>query len=55
MDAINNKTEKWLSSMCDNLGLDEETKKKTIETNCSTGKNTQLYQILGIKPVLETM
>lgn len=55
MDAINNKTEKWLSSMCDNLGLDEETKKKTIEINCSTGKNTQLYQILGIKPVLETM
>lgn len=55
MDAINNKTEKWLNSMCDNLGLDEETKKKTIETNCSTGKNTQLYQILGIKPVLETM
>lgn len=55
MDAINNKTEKWLSSMCDNLGLDEETKKKIIETNCSTGKNTQLYQILGIKPVLETM
>lgn len=49
MDAINNKTEKWLSSMCDNLGLDEETKKKTIEINCSTGKNTQLYQILGIK------
>ena len=55
MDAINNKTEKWLNSMCDNLGLDEETKKKIIETNCSTGKNTQLYQILGIKPVLETM
>ena len=55
MDAINNKTEQWLNSMCDNLGLDEETKKKTIETNCSTGKNTQLYQILGIKPVLETM
>ena len=55
MDAINNKTEKWLNSMCDNLGLDEETKKKNIETNCSTGKNTQLYQILGIKPVLETM
>ena len=55
MDAINNKTEKWLNSICDNLGLDEETKKKTIETNCSTGKNTQLYQILGIKPVLETM
>ena len=26
MDAINNKTEKWLNSMCDNLGLDEETK-----------------------------
>ena len=55
MDAINNKTEKWLNSICDNLGLDEETKKKAIETNCSTGKNTQLYQILGIKPVLETM
>ena len=49
------RTEKWLNSMCDNLGLDEETKKKIIETNCSTGKNTQLYQILGIKPVLETM
>lgn len=30
MDAINNKTEKWLSSMCDNLGLDEETKKKLL-------------------------
>ena len=28
MDAINNKTEKWLSSMCDNLGLDEEDKEK---------------------------
>ena len=55
MDAINNKTEKWLNSICDNWGLDEETKKKAIETNCSTGKNTQLYQILGIKPVLETM
>ena len=55
MDAINNKTEKWLNSICDNLGLDEETKKKAIETNCSTGKNTQLSQILGIKPVLETM
>ena len=23
--------------------------------NCSKGKNTQLHQILGIKPVLETM
>ena len=30
MDAINNKTEKWLNSMCDNLGLDEETKKKKL-------------------------
>ena len=40
MDAINNKTEKWLSSMCDNLGLDEETKKKTIETNCSKDGKT---------------
>ena len=29
--------------------------KKTIEVNCSKGKNTQLHQILGIKPVLETM
>lgn len=54
-DEINNKTEEVLNSMCDNLGLDEETKKKTIEANCSSGKNTQLYQILGIKPVLGTM
>ena len=32
--------------MCDNLGFDEDTKKETVETNCSVGKNTQLYQIL---------
>lgn len=55
MDTINDKTEEVLNSMCDNLGFDEDTKKKTVETNCSVGKNTQLYQILGIKPVLETM
>lgn len=55
MDAINNKTKEVLTSMCDNMGLDEEIKRKTLEANCSTGTNTQLYQILGIKPVLKTM
>ncbi len=55
MDAINDNTVEFLTAICDNMELDEETKKKTIEVNCSKEKNTQLHQILGVKSVLETM
>lgn len=33
MDAINSKTEEVLNKMCDNMGLSEDTKRKTIEEN----------------------
>ena len=46
INAINDKTVEFLTAICDNMELDEETKKKTIEVNCSKGKNTQLHQIL---------
>ena len=46
INAINDKTVEFLTAICDNMELDEETKKKTIEINCSKRKNTQLHQIL---------
>ena len=55
MDDINNRTVEVLNAMCDNLGLDEDVRKKAIEENCTTGKDTQLYQIMGLQPVLKTM
>lgn len=55
MDAINSTMEKVLSMMCDNLGLDEDTKRKTIEENCLPGINIQLEKILSLGPTLQTM
>ncbi len=55
MDAINSKTEEVLSEMCDNLGLSEDTKRKTIEENCVPGINIQLENILSLGPTLQTM
>lgn len=55
MDDINNKTQELLNVVCDSLELDEPTRKKAIEENCATGKETQLYQIMGMQPVLKTM
>ncbi|MCH5266434.1 MAG: DUF4238 domain-containing protein [Lachnospiraceae bacterium] len=55
MDNINYRTEKLLDEMCDNGGLSEEFKRKTIEKNCTPGKNTQLEQVLSVKPALKTM
>ena len=55
MDAINSKTEEVLNKMCDNLGLSEDTKRKTIEENCVPGINIQLENILSLGPVLQTM
>lgn len=55
MDDINNGTRELLSTICDNLEVDEGTRKKTIEENCTTGKDIQLYQIMGVQPVLKTM
>ena len=55
MDDINNKTVEFLNTMCDNIGLDEDTKRKSIKENCATGKDTQLYQMMGLQPVFKTM
>ncbi|MBD5487180.1 MAG: DUF4238 domain-containing protein [Lachnospiraceae bacterium] len=55
MDTITSKTEDVLSKMCDNLGLDEDTKRKTIEENCIPGINIQLENILSLGPTLQTM
>lgn len=55
MDDINNKKMELLNTACDNLEVDESIRKKTIEENCATGKETQLYQIMGLQPVLKTM
>ncbi len=55
MDVINSTTEEVLSKMCDNLGLSEETKRKTIEENCIPGINIQLENILSLGPTLQTM
>ena len=55
MDDINSKTEEVLSEMCDNLGLSEEIKRKTIEENCIPGINIQLENILSLAPTLQTM
>jgi len=55
IDSINCRTEKFLNELCDSMGLSEEVRRKTIEENCIPGKNTQLEQILSIKPALETM
>ena len=48
MDAINSRTEEVLNEMCDNLGLSEDTKRKTIEVNCVPGINMQLENILSL-------
>lgn len=42
MDDINNKTQELLNVVCDSLDLDESIRKKTIEENCATGKESQL-------------
>ena len=55
MDAINSKTEVVLNKMCDNLGLSEDTKRKTIEENCVPGINIQLENILSLGPTLQTL
>lgn len=55
MDAINSKTEEVLNKMCDNLGLSEDTKRKTIEENCVPGINIQLENILSLGPTLQTL
>lgn len=55
MDDINCKTEKFLNEICDNMGLSEDIKRKTIKENCMPGINIQLEQVLSVKPALETM
>lgn len=55
MDTINSRTEEVLNEMCDNLGLSEDTKRKTIEENCVPGINIQLENILSLGPTLQTM
>lgn len=55
MDDINSTTEDVLSKMCDNLGLSEDTKRKTIGENCIPGINIQLENILSLEPTLQTM
>ena len=55
MDNINCRTEQLLSELCDNMGLDEEVKRRTIEENRIPGINVQLKQILSLQPALETM
>ena len=55
MDAINSKTEEVLNKMCDNLGLSEDTKRKTIEENCVPRINIQLENILSLWLVLQKM
>lgn len=55
MDEINKRTAEWLNSLCDNLKMDNAVREKVFEENCCTGKDNQLYQIMGVKPVLKTM
>ena len=55
IDAINQQTEKFICEICDKMGLSESEKRKTIDMNCRSGKQTQLYQMTSIVPVLQTM
>ena len=55
MDAISSKTEEVLNKICDNIGVSEEVRKKTIEENCTPGINIQLENILSLGPTLQTM
>lgn len=55
MNDVNNMTTEVLNTMCDNLGLDGDARRKVIEKNCTKGKGTQLYQIMGLQPALKTM
>lgn len=55
MENINQQTVKFLSDICDNMGFSEEQKMKEIAYHCTTGKETQLYQMLEISPILHTM
>lgn len=55
MDEIYDKTQSFLCELCDDMGYDEEVKKRTIEENCVPGINMQLESILSIEPSLKTM
>lgn len=55
MDEIYDKTKIFLGELCDNMGYDEEVKKRTIEENCVHSMNMQLENILSIAPSLKTM
>ena len=55
MDDINNSRLELINTICDNMCLSEDDRKKAVEENNTTGKDTQLYQIMGLQPVLRTM
>ena len=44
-----------LKKVCDNLGMDEQTKENTIKANCISGQQLQIEKIVSLAPVLETM
>lgn len=55
MDEIHTKTKSFLNKVCENMGYDEDVKKRTIEENCVPGINIQLENILSLGPTLKTM
>lgn len=55
MDRINCETEKFLNEVCNNMGVSEDVRRRTIEEYCTPGINIQLEQVLSVKPVLDTM
>lgn len=55
LDNISDKTELELRQICDNRKLNVETKENIIKTNCISGKQQQIKNIVSVFPELDTM
>ena len=55
IDKMNEKTEQVLREMCDNVGLSEEDKANSIKTNCISGQQQQIENLVSLVPTLGTM